>query len=194
MRVNIRSGLLELGFYAVAVAMLAALVHFVTLLMIPIAANHDAYARISELGAAPGTYPLPTVGPSLRRFPFSDPAVASAACRFDLSNGPFRIRAPLGRGGFASLSFHSRRGAVFYALGDKTATRGMMEAVIVTAAQLRWLKAKDDEDNPSEDLRVVSPTSEGFVLQRVFSELPDLMPAAQDEANALDCAPDPLPK
>ena len=168
-------------------AILAALVHFVVLLAIPMSARHDAYARIAELGPTFATQPLPPVSPTSRLFPFMDPAVASAACRFDLSGGPARVTLPLRRGAFASLSFHSRRGAVFYALGDKAATHGKIEALIVTAAQLRALIAQDDEDNPSEDLRIVSPTPEGFVLARVFSELPDLLPAARSEANTMEC-------
>lgn len=191
---NFRAGLVEFFLYVVGAAMLAALVHFVALLMIPLAAGHDAYSRIAELGPAPATYPLPPVAPTSRRFPFSDPAVASAACRFDLSEGPVRVRAPLGRGAFASLSLHSRRGAVFYALGDKAATHGKMEALIVTAAQLRALVAQDDEDNPNEDLRIVSPTAQGFVLQRVFSEAPDLLPEARLQAGKLECAPESVSK
>ena len=53
-----------------------------------------------------------------------DPAVASAVLSFRPANGPVRVRAPLGRAGFASLSFHTRRGAVFYALTDRAATKG----------------------------------------------------------------------
>ena len=71
---------------------------------------------------------------------------------------------------------------MFYALTDRAATHGVMEAVIVTPAQLRALVAADDEDNPSEDLRIVSPTEQGFVLARVFSEAPSLYPSAQGQA------------
>jgi uncharacterized membrane protein len=120
--------------------------------------------------------------------------VASAFCRYDLSNGPVRVRAPVGRAGFAALSFHSRRGAAFYALTDRGATHGRMEAVIATAAQKRALVAEDDEDDPSEDLRIVSPTLDGFVLIRVFSPLPSLYPQAAADAAALACAPEPAAK
>ena len=105
-----------------------------------------------------------------------------------------RVRAPIGRAGFSSLSFHSRRGAAFYAFTDRAATHGFMEAVIVTPKQLRALVAQEDEDNPSEDLRIASPTEEGFVLSRVFSELPSLYPAAEDQAKALSCVTEPPAK
>ena len=105
-----------------------------------------------------------------------------------------RVKAPVGRAGFASLSFHSRRGAVFYALTDRAATHGLMEAVIVTPAQLRVLVAHDDEDDPSQDLRVASPTAEGFVVMRAFGELPSLYGAAADEVKGLNCTSEAMPQ
>ncbi len=149
--------------FAAAVAAAAALVHFAVVLLVPVVAAHDAYARLAELGP-PGNDRRRCRAPARTSGAFPGPIrrVAAAFCRFDLSAGPVRVRAPVGRAGFASLSFHTRRGAVFYALTDRAATHGQMEAVIVTPAQLRALVAHDDEDNPSQDLRIVSPTVAGF--------------------------------
>jgi uncharacterized membrane protein len=180
--------------FVAATAVVAALVHFCVVLVVPVVATHDAYARLGELAPAGGTTALPRAAPGERRFPWDDPALAGAFCRFDLSAGPMRVKAPTGRAGFASLSFHTRRGAVFYALTDRAATHGRMEAVIATPYQLRVLAAHDDEDDPSQDLRVASPTSEGFVVMRAFSELPSLYAAAADEAQTLTCATEPLPQ
>ena len=44
-----------------------------------------------------------------------------------------------------------------------------MEALIVTQEQFAALVARDDEDNPSNDLRIVSPTPQGFVMARVLT-------------------------
>ncbi|MGD1038489.1 MAG: DUF1254 domain-containing protein [Roseiarcus sp.] len=180
--------------FLAAVLIVGALVHFIVILVIPIVATRDAFARLEELGSANQTIALARSSPTERRFPYADPALASAFCRFDLAAGPVRVRAPVGRAGFASLSFHTRRGAVFYALTDKAATHGLMEAIIVTPSQLRALIAHDDEDNPSQDLRVVSATAEGFVLMRAFSELPSLYAAAEAQARSLSCATEPMPK
>jgi uncharacterized membrane protein len=177
-----------------AVAIVAALTHFLAILLIPEVATRDAFARLSELGPVGQTIALARPSPSERRFPYADPALASAFCRFDLSGGPVRVKAAVGRAGFASLSFHARRGAVFYALTDRAATHGVMEAVVVTPSQLRALAAHDDEDNPSQDLRVVSASVEGFALLRALSELPSLYPEAEAQAKTLSCAPEPMPK
>jgi len=180
--------------FVAAVAATAALVHFTVVLLAPVVASHDAYARLAELGPPGATAALPRAAPGEKRFPWGDPAIAASMCRFDLAGGPVRILAPVGRAGFAAASFHSRRGAVFYALTDRAATKGRIEAVIVTPAQLRALTAHDDEDNPSQDLRVVSPTVDGFVIMRAFSELPSLYSAAADQVNAMTCASEPSPQ
>ena len=181
----------EILFYAIAALVVAALAHGVIVLVIPMVAEHDAYATLSGLAPVGATEALPRPAPDSRRFPYLDPGVAAAFCRYDLSNGPMRVRAPLGRAGYVSISFHSRRGAVFYALTDRAAAHGKLEAVIVTPAELRGLQAADDEDNPSQDLRIVSPTADGFVLTRVFSELPSLYGEAEAEARTLQCASEP---
>jgi len=192
--VNLRAALAETAFCAAAAALLGALVHFALVLAIPLVAQHDAYNRLAPLGPPGETIALPRAGPTVRLAPWGDPAVASAVCLFDLSSGPIRVRAPLARAGFASLSFHTRRGSVFYVLTDSAATHGAMDALVVTPEQLRALVAQDDEDNPSEDLRIVSPTLRGFVLARVFSELPSLYPEAEAQAKTVSCAAESPPK
>jgi len=179
-------------YYAAVTATVAGLTHLIVLLAIPAVADRDAYARVEALGAPFKTFALPAPSPETRGFPLLDPATAAAVCRFDLGGGPVRARAPLGRADFASLSFHSRRGVAFYALTDRAASKGRMDALIVTAEQLRTLVAHDDEDNPSDDLRIVSPTKTGFVMTRVLSASADAAPEAAEQAAAMTCAPEPI--
>ena len=179
-------------YYFALVVVIAALTHLSALLAIPSVAEHDAYARVEALGTPFRTVALPAASPKSRAFPYADPAVAASVCLYDLSAGPVRAHAPLGRAGFASLSFHSRRGVVFYALTDRAANKGRMDALIVTSEQLRVLVSHDDEDNPSDDLRIVSPTLKGFVMARVLSGGADLMPQAVEQAAAMSCAAEPI--
>jgi len=179
-------------YYAALVAVIAALTHIVTLLTIPAVAERDAFARVAALAAPFKTVALPAATPNARDFPYGDPAVAAVVCVYDLANGPVRAKLPLGRAAFASLSFHSRRGVAFYALTDRAANKGRMEALIATPEQLRALIARDDEDNPSEDLRIVSPTPQGFVMARELTANPDEAAAAAEQAAALTCAPEPI--
>jgi len=179
---------------ALGAAMIAALVHIVAILLIPLYATHDAFARLSALGPVNATIALPQSAPQQRLIPYADPAVASAFCRFDLAAGPLRVKAPADPSGFASVSFHTRRGSIFYALTGKAATHGVLEALVVTEDQLRALTAKDDEDTPVQDLRIVSATTTGFVLMRAFSEQPSLYARAETAARGLSCANEPPPE
>lgn len=191
---SLRRRLIEALMIVLGAAMVAALVHIVAILIIPLYATHDAFARLSELGPVNATIALPQPSPQARLIPYGDPAVASAFCRFDLAAGPLRVKAPADRSGFASLSFHTRRGSIFYALTDRAATHGALEALVLTEDQLRTLAAKDDEDTPVQELRIVSATTTGFVLMRSLSEEPSLYPQAESAARALTCASEPTPE
>jgi len=179
---------------AIGAAMIAALVHIVAILIIPLYASHDAFARLSPLGPVNATILLPQPGPGARLIPYGDPAVAAAFCRFDLSAGPLRVKAPADPSGFASLSFHTRRGSIFYAITDKAAMHGMLEALVLTEDQLRAVAAKDDEDTPVQELRIVSTANTGFVLMRALSEQPSLYPRAQSAVQALSCVSESIPQ
>ena len=167
--------ILQIALYA---TIIGALVHLVTILAIPQLATRDAFARLAPMGPVNSTIALERPGPLNRQTPYGDPAIASAFCRFDLANGPVRVKAHFARSGFASLSFHTRTGSVFYALTDKAAVRGQLEALVLTAAQLR----------------IVASTNEGFALVRVFSEQPGLYPQAQTDARALVCVTESVAK
>ena len=182
-----RQWVADAAIVALYAALLGALVHLAAILAIPSVAARDAFARLAPLGALNRTILLERPSPTVRLLPYGDPAVASAFCRFDLSQGPVRVRARIARSGFASLSFHTRPGSVFYALTDKAAVRGELDALVLTAAQLRVVAAKDNEDEPSQDLRIVSSSVEGFALVRALSEQPSLYPEAEADARSLTC-------
>lgn len=189
---NPRRLLIDFLMIALSAAMIGGLVHIVAILIIPLYATHDAFARLSPLGPTNVTVALPQPSPQEHLVPFGDPAIASAFCRFDLGAGPLRVKAPVDGSGFASLSFHTRSGGIFYAITDKAATHGMLEALVLTEEQLRAVSAKDDEDTPVQELRVVSTAREGFVLMRALSEQPSLYSHAQAQARALTCVTEPL--
>ena len=174
-------------------AILAVLVHLIVVLLVPQVAERGAFARLKPLGEPNVTILLPRAGPSERALPYGDPAIAVAFCRFDLASGPVRVSAPAGRA-FASLSFQTRQAQAFYALTDRAATQGVIEAVLATPEDIRGLEAIDSEEDPSHDLRVPAPDREGVVVFRVFSEEPSLYPGAEEQAKQLTCKTEPLPR
>ena len=178
---------------AIAAALiLAALVHLVVVLIAPFVATRDAFTRLAPLGGLNQTAALPRAAPAEKLTPYADPAVAMTFCRYDLASGPIRVQAPATRA-FASISFHTSRGLVFYALTDRAATRGVIGVVLGTPEEVHALAARDDEEAPSRDLRVAAPVREGFVLMRVFSEFPSLYSEAEAQARQLTCRPEPVP-
>ena len=187
------SGGSYLGVYLAAAVLLAALVHLVVVLTVPLVASDDAFQRLAARGNVNATVLLSRADPNQETFPYGDPAVAMSFCRFDLASGPIRVRAPAGRS-FASISFHTRRGLAFYSLTDKASTHGVIDAVIGTPEQVQALADGDNEEDPSRDLRVTAPARKGYVLLRAFSELPSLYPRAEAEAERLACTPEPMPK
>jgi uncharacterized membrane protein len=192
--VNIKRRMIEILLIALGAAMVAALVHIVAILIIPLFASHDAFARLSPLGPVNATILLPQPSPKTRLIPYGDPAIATSFCRFDLSAGPLRVKAPADPSGFASLSFHTRRGSIFYAITDKAATHATLEALVLTEDQLRALAAKDDEDTPVQELRIVSPSNAGFVAMRSLSEQASLYPHAEGAVRALSCVSEAIPE
>jgi uncharacterized membrane protein len=170
----------------IGAAFTAGLVHIVAILIIPLYASNDAYARLAKLGPTNVTILL-SQDPASGLFPFRDPAVAASFCRYDLRQGPLRVKAPITRYEFSSLSFHTRRGGIFYALTDRAATQGALEALVVTDKQLQAISARDAEDEPVRELRVVSATSEGFVMMRSFSQEPSAVGDAEARVGALKC-------
>lgn len=169
---------------------LAAVVHIVIVLGVPRFAEHDAYSRIgttitatdrTEIVSAPGGE-----GTWLRR---PDPAVAVAACAYDLSDGPVRISSKVGPL-FQSISFHSQGGGVFYAITDRAAVRGELELVLMTSRQFDEALAADDESEPSRDVRIVSPRNRGIVIVRVAASFPSQRAEAEVAAKAVSCTID----
>jgi uncharacterized membrane protein len=166
---------------------LAAGVHIAIVLGSPGYARKDAFSRLAGTLAADQTALISAPGGASTWLPQPDPAVAVAACAFDLGTGPVRVSAKPGAL-FESLSLHARGGGVFFAVTDRAAVRGELEMVIMTQRQLDEAMAEDDEDEPSHDVRILAPRREGFVLVRVAAPLPSQRPQAEEAAKAVSCA------
>ena len=103
---------------------------------------------------------------------FADPALAQAVCPFDLSQGSLRLHADVEADKLLTLSFRNSTGQVFYSMSGLAAQQGKIEVVLLTPAQLEIVEADDDEDNPSQDLRLIAPDTKGFVI---VSRLPPFL-------------------
>jgi uncharacterized membrane protein len=154
--------------------------HLLILLALPRLTPDSAYRRLAlktpvgqvELlpRAAPGTGPR-----------FSDPFAALALCRFDLSQGPMRLRARADGDHPFSVSVRLADGTIVFSASDRQTPKGSFNILIVTQAQadaqdiLRENAEQDEnsagkaEDPEEDELRLISPARTGFVLFRALS-------------------------
>ena len=161
-------------------------VHIVVVLGGPRYAEQDAFSRLQETMAADTAQLVSAPGFAPTWLPRPDPAVAVAACAYDLRDGPIRVSAKTGPL-LQSLSLHAKGGGVFYALTDRAAVRGSLELVVMTRRQLDEALAEDDDAEPSRDVRIVAPRPEGLVIVRVAAPLPSLRMQAEEAAKAVSC-------
>jgi uncharacterized membrane protein len=123
--------------------------------------------------------------------PLPDPAVAVAACAYDLGEGPFRFTANAS-GLMKSVAFHSRGSGIFFAVTDRAAIGGRLDIVVMTRAQRDLFDALQENNDDRSVLRVTAPEGDGFAVIRVLAPLPSLTERALQEAQDAGCMIEPL--
>ncbi len=184
---NLRERLLQLLPWFLATLIVAGIVHIGSILAMPRLATEDAFARVARVAPLHKMTILSVAQGKPNLFPFEDPATVQAVCRFDLRTGPLRLRGKLSGEGLTLISFRNRFGTAFYAMNDRGTSRGDLNVVVVTRAQLEEIEANDPEDELPSELRLVSPSLEGFVLLRALAAERSLYPAAMQRLLAISC-------
>ena len=167
----------------------AGIVHLASIFAMPQLAPRDAFARMSAAAPLHRQTLLPATAPTAGG-PFDDPAFAQGVCRYDLSQGPVRMRATLPPDALMLISFHGRQGQIYYSMTDRSATRGKLDVLLVTRRQLDEVEANDPEDELPQDLRIITPSLEGFVLFRALAEFPGEMEDARKRIQSVFCGLD----
>jgi uncharacterized membrane protein len=171
--------------WILAGALLGGIVHLVTVLVLPRNATQDAYSRLAPVAPVNSFVSLSAPGSQASRLPFSDPAFATAVCRYDLSGGPIRLAAPVSAA-YTSVTFYTRRSVAYYAINDRSAGRRVIELELMTTAQRA--KLPDDEEVTAADRLIVeSPTQDGLIVLRTLAPEPGQMPVARAAAAAAKC-------
>lgn len=167
-------------------ALLGGIVHLGTVLILPMTANQDAYARLTEIAPANRVVALPAPTPDKATLPFMDPAFASAVCRYDLTEGPLKVQMPVAPG-YTSISFYTRRGIAYYAINDRAAGRRTIELDLMTSTQRNELP-DDEEVTAADRLIIESPTVTGLILMRALAPEPGMLPIARGVLATAQCA------
>ena len=114
--------------------------------------------------------------------------MVQSVCPFDLSQGGLRLHADVEGGGLLTFSFRTSAGQVFYSMTDLAAQQGKIDVVVLTAAQLEIVEAEDDEDDPSQDLRLVAPEPQGLVIVSALAVYQSNRADAEARVKSVVCA------
>lgn len=165
--------------------LLGGVVHLVSVLALPRIASQDAYSRLTPMTKLNEVTPLPLADPTNSPMPLMDPAFAVAICRYDLSNGPLKLKVPVSQA-YTSVSFYTRNEVAYYAINDRSAGKKVIELDLMTEAQHNDLP-EDEEVTAADRLIIDSPTTTGLILLKALAPEPGLMPQAQASLAASSC-------
>ncbi len=171
--------------WLLAGVLLGGIVHLAVVLLLPRSATHDAYARLLPITPANTVAPLPLPAPGQAAMPFMDPAFAAAACRYDLTQGPLKLTAPVSQA-YTSVTFYTRTGTAYYAINDRAAGRRVIELDLMTTQQRNDMPEEEDV-TAADRLIVESPTLTGLIVLRALAPEPGLMPVARGALASAKC-------
>jgi uncharacterized membrane protein len=177
--------------FATGALLIAGIVHLVIVLLMPLIGSSHAGTRLAQQAQVNAIELLPPIrtGQEALPLPFADPALITAICRFDLSEGPVRLRVPVSES-FLSVTLLSPTGRVILSVTDKAATRRMLDILLVTLEQQRQLEAQDPDDEPVQEIRIRLAQLSGIALIRGLAMRPgDKEPIASLLARAI-CKPE----
>jgi len=179
--------------WILAALIIAGIVHLTSILAMPRLATEDAFARIARVAPLHKLTILAGKPDAMKLLPFEDPSTAVAVCRFDLTQGPLRLKGKLVGDGLMLMSFRNRFGAAFYSMTDRGTSRGTLNVVVVIQSQLEAIEANDPEDETPSELRLTSPTLKGLVILRSLAPEKGDYPRAVEELKSIACLLEPAP-
>ncbi|AZO63537.1 DUF1254 domain-containing protein [Mesorhizobium mediterraneum] len=144
----------------------AGVVHIIVLLLVPEFSERDAWSR---LAMASDLYRMTRLDAEAGGTPVVksvDPLFYAAACRFDLSEGMVRIKAP-GNVPFWSVSVYDRSGHNIYSFNDHSATGRVLDSIVLTPAQMIEIRKNLPEELQGA-IFVEAPIDEGMFVIRSF--------------------------
>lgn len=148
----------------------AGIVHIAVLLLVPDFSRHDAWSRLAEASGLYRMTPLEAETGGAPVVKSVDPLFAAVACRFDLDDGMVQVKGPAAFLPFWSASVYDRSGHNIYSLNDHGASKGQLDLVILTPAQMNEVR-KDLPEAYQGSVFIEAPISEGIVVIHAF--IPD---------------------
>jgi uncharacterized membrane protein len=176
------------GLYIALAVVLGGLIHIVAVLTLPILAPKNAHARLAALGPANTMIQLPPAAPGKQVMPMMAPDVYYAMCRYDLAEGPVRLKARIGDDLWL-IAFYTPEGENFYTVAGADMKRAELNLVIASTDQTVEEAGVDAPETSDEVVVVNSPVSEGIALIRAPLAGPSRAGQAASALQATFCGP-----
>jgi len=153
------------GLYIALCVVLAGLIHVIAVLTLPVLAPRDAHARLTALGPANTMIQLPPPAPGRQVMPLMAPDVRYAFCRYDLSNGPVRLKARIADGNWL-IAFYTPLGENYYTVVGGDMKRPDVDLIVAKEDQTVAEVGVDSPEAFDDVVVVSSPVEEGIALIR----------------------------
>ena len=153
------------GLYIALCIVLAGLIHVVAVLTLPMLAPRDAHARLAALGPANKMIQLPRPAPGRQVMPLMAPDVRYAVCRYDLSQGPVRLKARIADGNWL-IAFYTPLGENYYTVVGGDLKRPDVDLIVAMEDQPVAEVGVDSPEAFDNVVVVSSPVVEGIALVR----------------------------
>ena len=153
--------------YAILLGLVGAgIVHIAVLLLLPTLTERDAWSRLANAADLYVVTPADGSDGTQPVIEAPDPLFDAVACRFDLEDGPVRLKAD-GSVPFWSASIYGRSGDNLYNFNDRTAAGSALDFVMVTPTQMIEMR-KDLPAELESSIFVEVDVDEGIVVLRSF--------------------------
>ena len=152
-------------FYLLLCLVLAGLIHIAAVLALPGLAPKNAWARLVSLGPTNTMIVFPPVGPGKEVMPMMAPDVRYAFCRFDLAQGPVRLKGTVPNE-LWMIAFYTPEGENFYTVPGADVKSAQLDLVIATGDQTVAEAGVDAPEGADELFVVNSPAKEGIAIIR----------------------------
>lgn len=176
--------------YVLLCLVLAGLIHIAAVLTLPALAPKDAWARLVPLGPVNTMIQIPPASPDQQIIPMMAPDVRYAFCRFDLAEGPVRLKAAVPNDLWL-ISFYTPRGDNFYTVTGADMRRAQLDLIIAKADQPVAEAGIDAPEEAEHVVVVTSPAQEGVAVIRAPISGPSRAARAEEALKATFCGPHP---
>ncbi len=173
--------------WIIAAVSLSGVIHIAAVLSLPYVAERDAWARLSAISSTNQFYVLPSDAENAP-LPLMAPDVASAFCRFDLTEKNVLLRPYLPDATW-TLAIYTRYGENFYVITGAEARRKDLRLLLVPRERLARETVSEKNDEDEEQIIVITPSETGVALMHAPIRSGDFLTSTAAALNLTTCEP-----